>query len=1177
MTIFVSIAAYRDPELVPTIRDCLANARDPDALRFGICWQHGPEEARLPFADDSRFRILDVDYRESRGACWARAEVMKLYAGEDYFLQLDSHHRFAPDWDARALDQLARTGSEKAVLTAYAPAFTPGDERPRESTPTQMDFDRFTREGIVLFRPSTFDPARTGGRPLRARFLSGHFLFAKGTFVEEVPYDPELYFTGEEITLAIRAFTHGWDFFHPSEVIVWHEYTREYRPHKHWSDHSADAVAVPWHVRDEASKARVKRFLASPHIGPFGCGTVRTFAEYEAFAGLSFARQRAQDYTLRRGEPPNPPAPPGWSSRVARYEVPIVLDRSHIDEASARAPFWFVGFHDAHDEEIFRRDADAAEIARVLAQPGPQLTLDVRAFESGREPASWLVWPYSPTEGWLDRIRGDIVLRPPEPVTYVTALLDIDRHTLDPSQARAFEAHYLPRFAEVLAIDAPMVVHVDASLEPFVWAHRDRENTQIVRLDKRALEAAPFFAKVQAIRAREAWSGQADWLRESPQARLPHYNPLVLSKLLFLRRAARENRFGTERFFFVDAGLSSTVRGELLHEPSLSSRLAAATRDLLFLAFPYDGPEIHGFPRRELEALAGGPVELVPRGGFFGGTADAVLGLAALYESLLHATLDAGLMGTEESLFAVLAARHPELVRPFVVGRDGLVFPFFEALREGREAAMRAQAPRGARVDDTPLARELLEAATRGETRFFGLRMQQSPLATRALNVLLRTIEAEGRPIRRIVELGTGQGGLTVLLGLYALDVGAELVTYDLREDPAALPLLERLGVRRRVADLRHEFVRDEVTRTIGDEGLSLVICDAGRSRADLALAIDAMKRGDLVLVHDYAASHEVFEKRLNGRLWSWCEATDADVLAAAGDQVLEELLPEVLHEAAWTCRRKISDAVRRAPKKNLPERRAALYVLTYNLPEQLRLWIESVERADPAMLAETEKYLFDNSTDPATRDAYDALAARHGFHVLRADNAGITGGRIACAHHFETETACDAMLYFEDDMLLHGEDGTCKSGFRTRVPDLFARAMTIVENEPGLDLLKLSFSELYGDHHLNWAYVNLEDARKQALFPSGGATRIDAIKSASELAYALGEVHYSNWPMIVTRRGSATLFPRGEAIPRHEQGLMIRALELGRAGQLRAGVLLASPIRHHRAFHYGEGERKEG
>jgi len=236
LSIFVSIAAYRDPQLVPTIQDCLAKARYPEQLRFGISWQHGPEEASLPFHSDPRFRILDVDWRASRGACWARAEIMRLFAGEDFFLQLDSHHRFAQDWDATLLRHAESSGSPKPILTTYATPFRPGTPDVLEAGAMRMDFDRFTEEAIVLFRPSEIPNWQSRTRPVRGRFLSAHFFFTIGDFVKEVPYDPDLYFVGEEISLTVRAFTHGYDLFHPPEIIVWHEYTRQYRT-KHWDDH----------------------------------------------------------------------------------------------------------------------------------------------------------------------------------------------------------------------------------------------------------------------------------------------------------------------------------------------------------------------------------------------------------------------------------------------------------------------------------------------------------------------------------------------------------------------------------------------------------------------------------------------------------------------------------------------------------------------------------------------------------------------------------------------------------------------------------------------------------------------------------------------------------------------------------------------------------------------------
>ena len=43
--IFIQIASYRDPELLPTLVDMLNKADKPDNLSVGICWQHSEEDA----------------------------------------------------------------------------------------------------------------------------------------------------------------------------------------------------------------------------------------------------------------------------------------------------------------------------------------------------------------------------------------------------------------------------------------------------------------------------------------------------------------------------------------------------------------------------------------------------------------------------------------------------------------------------------------------------------------------------------------------------------------------------------------------------------------------------------------------------------------------------------------------------------------------------------------------------------------------------------------------------------------------------------------------------------------------------------------------------------------------------------------------------------------------------
>jgi hypothetical protein len=402
VSIFVSIAAYRDPELAPTLRSCIGRALYPNDLRFGLCWQHGEEEAALAEFADPRIRVFDVHWRQSRGVCWARAEIMKLWNHEDFFLQIDSHHRFAQDWDAKLLAQAERSAAGKPILSAYPDRFDPRLELPAQGEAMQNVFQSFNEDGVPVVQPCPIPPREDCRKPVRARFVAAGFLFAPGSFVTDVSYDPDLYFMGEEITLAIRAFTRGYDLFHPAEHILWHEYTRTDRP-KHWGDHvHAQGVDLEWHARDAQSRAKVRQFLAEPHIGAFGCGASRTFAEYEAYAGLSFAHRTAQDSTLQGLEPPIPP----WPGETPTWRARVRLERAELPPAALDAPrLWYVGFHDSRDVEICREDASGDELRRLLAGNGPEIVIE-REFRSARHPATWTVWPMDADGAWLGRIVG---------------------------------------------------------------------------------------------------------------------------------------------------------------------------------------------------------------------------------------------------------------------------------------------------------------------------------------------------------------------------------------------------------------------------------------------------------------------------------------------------------------------------------------------------------------------------------------------------------------------------------------------------------------------------------------------------------------------------------------------------------------------------------------------------
>ena len=79
-SIFVQIASYRDPQLVPTIRDLISNAKHPENLKICIAHQHDVKKDGWDnlneFKNDDRFIIIDILYYESQGTCWARNQII---------------------------------------------------------------------------------------------------------------------------------------------------------------------------------------------------------------------------------------------------------------------------------------------------------------------------------------------------------------------------------------------------------------------------------------------------------------------------------------------------------------------------------------------------------------------------------------------------------------------------------------------------------------------------------------------------------------------------------------------------------------------------------------------------------------------------------------------------------------------------------------------------------------------------------------------------------------------------------------------------------------------------------------------------------------------------------------------------------------------------------------------
>lgn len=375
--IFVQIASYRDRDLPNTIDSALENAEYPQRLRFGICWQYDDQTYTDldPYLSDARFRVAQYYYEESQGCCWARNQTNRLYQDEAYTLQIDAHTRFSPQWDTRYLNMIRSIDSPKPLLTTYPAPFE------NENGTDKLALDRGVQRLVLnRIRSNLTTRLKTevvegGHQCVPSQFLAAGQIFTLGRFCREVEYDPNLYFSAEEINMAARAFTHGFDFYCPNKDVIWHRYKHPMR--NHWADHDS--------ALKNREIDRLNTLLLGDHesLGKYGLGQSRSLSDFEQYTGINFRESADRQ-----------PTP-------LRFTRRIELDVSRIEDRDDYR-YWIFTLNNVDDKEIFRHDIHDQEV----------LSKDVRFIELDEdledEPVSYMLWPYAEREGYLEQHHRDL-------------------------------------------------------------------------------------------------------------------------------------------------------------------------------------------------------------------------------------------------------------------------------------------------------------------------------------------------------------------------------------------------------------------------------------------------------------------------------------------------------------------------------------------------------------------------------------------------------------------------------------------------------------------------------------------------------------------------------------------------------------------------------------------------
>ncbi|KAL3912623.1 MAG: hypothetical protein SGILL_006809 [Bacillariaceae sp.] len=353
-SVFVSVASFREHLLVDTLASAYSAAAHPEKLFVGVivnnCFgidepckgspkvvgkdKNGRDVLEIQdgvpdvnhiaafchnstfqqYCDNGQVRVLYINETDALGPAVTRYYSSKLWGGETYYVQVDSHLRFADRWDALYIEDLHLAKNyPKAVLSTYPPGFVNFRQSPPFTPGTRLCRCQMrSNEGFLPRIEMEGRCKENATRPTQMSFIGAGFFFARAEFLVDVPFDPFLpwLFMGEEVALSIRAWTSGWNIYAPRKNLIGHQYRplQMHTPH-YWTsvarlfsdNHMVDAVTL-------TVRKRIKTMIGYPGFAEteagdddpsrvtygldrYGLGKIRAPQDYLKFAEVDLEKQ----------------------------------------------------------------------------------------------------------------------------------------------------------------------------------------------------------------------------------------------------------------------------------------------------------------------------------------------------------------------------------------------------------------------------------------------------------------------------------------------------------------------------------------------------------------------------------------------------------------------------------------------------------------------------------------------------------------------------------------------------------------------------------------------------------------------------------------------------------------------------------------------------------------------
>lgn len=270
--IYVSIASYKDKELIDTVYSMLRRAKNPERICVSVFSQdlnHPKLENIFKLFNINNFYYQTSHFSEAKGVGYARAKTQEALSLDfKYYLQIDSHTRFIKDWDEILISEYSNSQDfwkTPIIFSSYPLPYKydkNGNEIILEKEGVNVTKAFYVPDNILYKVEYEEEKVEAYGK-MHPHFCAG-FVFGLSEYILKVPYDKKIYFTGEEHTMSIRFFCEGISIIAPPRSYAYHHYYGEETREKHWQ------VEKNWGVFEKQSSERIKSFFLFDELEGYG-------------------------------------------------------------------------------------------------------------------------------------------------------------------------------------------------------------------------------------------------------------------------------------------------------------------------------------------------------------------------------------------------------------------------------------------------------------------------------------------------------------------------------------------------------------------------------------------------------------------------------------------------------------------------------------------------------------------------------------------------------------------------------------------------------------------------------------------------------------------------------------------------------------------------------------------